>query len=128
MKSFAIKVLVNGIALWVAALVISGIHLGEDADKLSTRLLTILFVAVIFGLVNAIVKPVVKFFALPLIILTLGLFTFVINALMLELTQALSGPLHIDFSIDSFFWDAVLGAVVITFVSMILSLILPDGD
>ncbi len=128
MKSFAIKVLVNGIALWVAALVISGIHLGEDANRLSTRLLTILLVAVIFGVLNAVVKPVVTFFAFPLIILTLGLFTFVVNALMLQLTEALSGPLNIDFSIDSFFWDAILGAVVITFVSMILNLILPDGD
>lgn len=128
MKSIAIKIAVNAIALWVAALVVPGIHLGEDADRLSTRLLTILLVAVLFGLVNAVVKPVAKFFSFPLIILTLGLFTLVINALMLELTSGLSQSLNLDFDVERFFWDSVLGAVVITLVSMVLNLILPDGD
>lgn len=128
MKSIGIKIIVNGVALWVAALVVKGIHLGEDASSLSTRLLTIVLVAVVFGLVNAIIKPIVKLFSLPFIVLSLGLFTFIVNAFMLQLTEWLSGPLHIDFRIDHFFWDAVLGAVVITFVSMILHLILPDRD
>ena len=128
MKTFAIKVLVNGVALWVAALVVSGIHLGEDADQLSTRLLTILLVAVIFGVVNAVVKPVAKFFAFPFILLTLGLFTFVVNAFMLQLTEWVAGGLNLDFSIGRFFWDAILGSVVITFVSLLLNALLPSSD
>ena len=129
MRTIGIKVLVNGVALWVAALVLSdGIHLGQRADSLSARLLTILFVAVIFGLVNAFVKPIAKLFSLPFIILTLGLFTLVVNALMLQITSWLAGALNLDFHVDSFFWDAILGALVITFVSLLLNILIPDGD
>jgi putative membrane protein len=129
MRTIGIKVLVNGVALWVAALVLSdGIHLGQRADSLSARLLTILFVAVVFGLVNAFVKPIAKLFSLPFIILTLGLFTLVVNALMLQITSWLAGALNLDFHIDSFFWDAVLGALVITFVSLLLNILIPDGN
>ena len=63
MRSIAIKIAVNGVALWVAALVIPGIHLGENADQLSTRLITILLVAILFGLINAFVKPIATFFS-----------------------------------------------------------------
>jgi putative membrane protein len=129
MRTIGIKVLVNGVALWVAALVLSdGIHLGQRADSLSARLLTILFVAVVFGLVNAFVKPIAKLFSLPFIILTLGLFTLVVNALMLQITSWLAGALNLDFHVDSFFWDAVLGALVITFVSLLLNILIPDGN
>jgi putative membrane protein len=129
MRTIGIKVLVNGVALWVAALVLSdGIHLGQRADSLSARLLTILFVAVVFGLVNAFVKPIAKLFSLPFIILTLGLFTLVVNALMLQITSWLAGALNLDFHVDSFFWDAILGALVITFVSLLLNILIPDGD
>lgn len=128
MRSLAIKIAVNGIALWVAALVIPGIHLGENADQLSTRLITILLVAVLFGLINAFVKPIATFFSFPFIVLTLGLFTLVVNALMLEITSGLSHALGLDFDVEHFFWDSVLGAIVITLVSMVLNLILPDGD
>jgi putative membrane protein len=112
----------------VAALVIPGIHLGEDADQLSNRLLTIVLVALLFGVINAFVKPIAMLFSLPFIILTLGLFTLVVNALMLELTSGLSHALGLDFDVEHFFWDSVLGALVITLVSMILNLLLPDGD
>jgi putative membrane protein len=128
MRTIGIKILVNGIALWVAALVLSdGIHLGQHADRLSTRLLTIVIVAAIFGLVNALVKPIVTLFSLPFIILTLGLFTLVVNALMLQLTSWLAGALHLDFHVDEFFWDAIFGALIITFVSLLLNILLPDG-
>ena len=129
MRTIGIKVLVNGVALWVAALVLSdGIHLGQRADSLSARLLTILFVAVVFGLVNAFVKPIAKLFSLPFIILTLGLFTLVVNALMLQITSWLAGALNLDFHVDSFFWDAILGALVITLVSLLLNILIPDGN
>lgn len=128
MKSIVIKILVNGVALWVAAFVLKGIRFGGDGAALSKQVVTILVVAVIFGLINALIKPVLKFFALPFIIVTLGLFSLVINALMLQLTSWFAGKLNLAFQVDHFFWDAVLGAIIITFVSMILHLILPDGE
>lgn len=127
MKSFAIKTLVNGIALWVAAIVVPGIHLGEDASHLSTRLLSIVGVAVVFGLVNAALKPIVTFFSWPAIILTLGLFTWVVNALMLQVTSWLAGSLGLDFHVDHFFWSALGGALVISLVAMLLHMLLPDS-
>jgi putative membrane protein len=65
---------------------------------------------------------------LPFIILTLGLFTLVVNALMLQLTSWFAEQLGLAFHVQEFFWDAVLGSIVITFVSMILNLVLPDGE
>ena len=128
MKSIAIKIIVNGVALWVAAIALQGIHLGEGVDPLSRQLLTILVVAVIFGLVNAVIRPVVKFFAFPFILLTLGLFTLVINAAMLQLTSWLAGALNLAFHVDHFFWDAVLGSIIITIVSLVLNIVLPNRD
>lgn len=126
MRSIVIKVLVNGVALWVAALVLNGIRFGPDSEPLSKQLVTILVVAAIFGLINAFIKPVLKFFALPFIILTLGLFSLVVNALMLQLTSWFADQLGLAFHVDQFFWDALLGSIIITLVSMILNLILPD--
>jgi putative membrane protein len=125
MKSIAIKVLVNGVALWVAAL-LPGLTFGPGGARLSSELVTILWVAVIFGLLNAVVKPVLTFFSAPVIILTLGLFSLVVNALMLELTSWFAGQFSLDFHVDRFFWDAVLGSIIITFVSMFLNVIVPD--
>jgi len=128
MKSFAIRVLVNGVALWVAAFFVKGIHLAENSASTSRQIVTILLVAVIFGLLNALIKPLLTILSLPVIILTLGLFTLIVNAAMLELTSWFAGVFNVAFHVDQFFWDAVLGAIVITIVSMILNLVLPDGD
>jgi putative membrane protein len=128
MKSIAIKILVNGVALWVAALLLPGITFGPSGAKLSSQLVAILWVAVIFGLLNAVVKPVLKFLSLPVIILTLGLFSLVVNALMLELTSWFASQFSLDFHVDNFIWDALLGSIIITFVSMFLHTILPGRD
>jgi putative membrane protein len=127
MQSFLIKTAVNGVALWVAALAVGGIRLGEDDPELSTRLLTIALVALIFGVINAVIKPVVALLSLPFIVLTLGLFTLIVNAFMLQITAWIAEPLGLDFAVDSFFWDAVVGAIVITLVSMVLNVLVPDG-
>jgi putative membrane protein len=128
MKSFAIRVLVNGVALWVAAYFLTGIKLAENSASTSSKLVTILLVAVIFGLLNALIKPILTILSLPVIVLTLGLFTLIVNAAMLELTSWFAGVFNIAFHVDQFFWDAVLGAIIITIVSMILNAVLPDGD
>ncbi|MFL6170891.1 MAG: phage holin family protein [Ornithinibacter sp.] len=128
MKNFLIRVAVNGLALWVAALVIPGVNLGTGDSSWTNKLLTVLFVALVFGVINAFVKPIVKLLSLPFIVLTLGLFTFIVNAFMLQITEWISDWLNLDFTIDEFFWDAVLAAVVITFVSWLLNILLPDDD
>ena len=128
MKNFLIRVGVNGVALWVAALVLPGINLGEGDLGWGRKLWTIFFVAVIFGVVNAIIKPIAQLLSLPFIVLTLGLFIFIVNAFMLQLTEWVSGWLDLSFSIDQFFWDAVFGAIIITLVSWVLNVVLPEND
>mgnify|MGYP003489925423 FL=1 len=128
MKNFLIRVGVNGVALWVAALVLPGINLAEGDLGWGRKLWTIFFVAVIFGVVNAIIKPIAQLLSLPFIVLTLGLFIFIVNAFMLQLTEWLSGWLGLSFSIDRFFWDAVFGAIIITLVSWVLNVVLPEND
>ena len=128
MKSFAIKVLVNGAALWVAAYLVHGIQLAGGTASTTSQLVTILWVAVIFGGLNALIKPILTILSLPVIILTLGLFTLIVNAAMLELTSWFAGQFNLAFHVDSFFWDAVIGSIIITIVSMILNLVVPDGE
>jgi putative membrane protein len=127
MKSFAIKVLVNGVALWVAAQLVQGINFAVDKASTSSQLVTILWVALIFGVLNALIKPVITILSLPVIILTLGLFTLIVNAAMLELTSWVAPHFHLAFHVDQFFWDAVIGSIIISVVSMILNAVLPDG-
>jgi len=127
MKSFAIKVLVNGVALWVAAQLVQGINFAVDKASTSSQLVTILWVALIFGVINALIKPVITILSLPVIILTLGLFTLIVNAAMLELTSWVAPHFHLAFHVDQFFWDAVIGSIIISVVSMILNAVLPDG-
>ncbi len=128
MKRFLIRIGVNAVALWVAALVVNGVNLAESSKSWTAKVVTIVLVALIFGIVNAVIRPVVKFFSFPFVVLTLGLFTFVVNAFMLEITKWISGPLGLSFTIDRFFWSAVFAAIVITLVSWVLSLVLPDDD
>jgi putative membrane protein len=125
MLNFAIQTVINGVALAVAAWVVPGITVGNGRAT-SATVVTLLVVALIFGLVNAIVRPLTKLLTLPLIILTLGLFIFVVNALMLQFTSWLAGVLGVGFHVQHFFWDAVLGALIVTLVSMVLGVLRRD--
>lgn len=127
MVSFAIKVVVNAIAIWVAASLITGVEVTGAGGSTSSHVLTYLFIGLLFGIVNAVVKPVVKVLAFPFYIVTLGLFTFVVNALMLELTAWLSSHTGLTLTIDHFWWTAVWAALVVTVVSMLLNAIVPDS-
>lgn len=118
------QIVANGVALWVASLLLDGIEFGGSGTN---QVLTIVGVAVIFGLVNALVKPLLKLVSLPLVVLTLGLFLIVINALMLLLTSWLSGVVGLDFTVQSFFWDAVLGGIIVGAVATVVDMLLPDG-
>ena len=124
--SFLITVVVNAVAIWVATLLVPGIEIaGGDGDTVA-QVVTFGLVGLLFGLVNAVVKPVVKVLAFPLYVLTLGLFTFVVNAFMLQITSWIAAATPLTFHIDAFFWSAILGAVVVTVVSMLLHLVVPD--
>jgi len=123
MKNLVIRLLANAVALGIASWIVAGITL--QGATTGRRILTLLIVAAIFGLVNAVVKPVVKLLSLPFIILTLGLLTFVINAAMLLLTSWITGKLDVQFHVDGF-WSALLGALIITVVGILLNAVLPD--
>ncbi|MFI6407766.1 phage holin family protein [Streptomyces sp. NPDC050548] len=125
MKNFLVKTIANAGALAVAVWLIDKITL--TGDSTFKKVWTLLLVAVVFGLVNFLVKPIVKLLTFPLFILTLGLITLVVNALMLLLTSWLADKLDLSFHVDGF-WTAVLGGLIISVVSWALNLALPDGD
>jgi putative membrane protein len=116
-----LRVLVNALGLAVAVWAVPGIRLTGDDD--ADRVLTLLLVAVVFGLVNLVVKPLTQLVALPLYLLTLGLIAFVINAIMLWLTSWLAGVFGLAFTVDGF-WAALLGGLVISFVSWLVTSLL----
>jgi putative membrane protein len=109
-------------ALALTAWLFDGISVGGATQ--SRQLLTLLVVAAIFGLVNAFVRPVVSLLSIPLYVLTLGLFFFVVNALMLLLTAWLADLVGMPFTVDGF-WTAVFGGIVISLASALIGLVLP---
>ena len=125
MLRFIVRVLINALALWVAAWLLPGVELGSEAATEASgndtvgSVLSYLFVGLVFGVVNALVRPVVALLSLPLTILTLGLFTIIINAGMLMLTSWLTSFTPINFVVDDFFWTAILGAIIISLVSLV---------
>ncbi|KUO00360.1 phage holin family protein [Streptomyces caeruleatus] len=125
MKNFVVKTIANAGALAVAVWLIDKITL--TGDSTGKKIGTLLVVALLFGLVNFVVKPIVKLLSLPLLILTLGLFTLVVNALMLLLTSWLADRFDLSFHVEGF-WTAVLGGLIISIVSWALHVVLPDGD
>jgi putative membrane protein len=120
---FLIRVVVNALALAVATWLLSGITI--TGSSTGQRLVTLLLVGAVFGVVNAIVRPVVTFLSIPFIILTLGLLLFVINALMLLLTSWLSGQLGLHFHVDGF-WTAVLGAIIVSVSTWLIELLVDE--
>ncbi|WP_369196852.1 phage holin family protein [Streptomyces djakartensis] len=125
MKNFLVKTIANAGALAVAVWLLDKITL--TGDSTAKEIGTLIVVALLFGLVNFLVKPVVNLLSLPLLILTLGLFTLIVNALMLLLTSWLAGAFDLSFHVEGF-WTAVLGGLIISVVSWALNVVLPDGD
>ena len=113
-----LRLLINAAALWAAIKLVPGLAFEGSP-------LAFLGVALVFGILNAVVKPVLKILTCPMLILTLGLFTFVLNAVVLWMTAALSDALGLGFRAPLFF-PAFFGALVISVVSLLLSWLLPD--
>ena len=116
MTKFLVRWAITAAAVAVAAWIVPGISVGEPH-----RVWTVVLVALVLGLVNAFIRPLVSVLSCGLIVLTLGLFTLVINGLMLWLASAIAVHwLGLDFQVDGF-WNAVLGALIISVVSLLLS-------
>ncbi|MFJ1459665.1 phage holin family protein [Nocardia wallacei] len=123
-----LRLIINAVAIWLAAAWVGDIDLVSPADQgTGAKIVVVLAVAIVFGLVNALVKPIVKLLSLPLVIVSLGLFLLVINALMLWLTAKITETTDYGLRVHGF-WAAVIGAVVITLVNWILGILVPDKD
>lgn len=120
-----IRIVLNAVAVWVATLIVGGVDV--TARTTAGKIGTLLVVGAIFGLVNAVIKPIAQLLSLPLIILTLGLFVLVVNALLFWLTAAVSSGLGAPFEVDGF-WSAFWGAIVVSLVSWLLSIVVRDSD
>src|SRR5580765_560529 len=120
-----LRLVANAAALAVATALLSGITL--TADTTAKKIFALLVVALIFGVLNAIVKPLFTLFTAPLVLLTLGLFLFVINGCMLLLTSWVADKVDLGWQVDGF-WTAVFGAVIVSIVSFVLNAFLPDRD
>ena len=120
-----IRLVISALATALAVWLVPGISLSASSD--GEKVLTLLVVAAIFGLVNAIVRPLVTIAGACLVVLTLGLFLFGINALMLMLTAWLAGSLGFGFNVDGF-WSAVLGSIIISIATSAISGLLEIKD
>lgn len=123
MGSFLLRAGLTGLALWIVTLIVPGMSF-VGGDSTPARIGIIFVVAVIFGVVNAFIKPIVQILSIPLYILTLGLIHIVINALMLMLTSWITEhTTHWGLQIDQFWWTAIWAAIVLSIVSWLLSLV-----
>ena len=120
MTKFILRWAINAIALYLAVLILPGIDLASD-------LISILWLALIFGLINALFRPLIQLLTCPLIILTLGLFTLVINTFLFWLTSVIGQSFVFGLVIsDPVWWNAFLGGLVVSIVSVVLTMILKD--
>jgi Predicted membrane protein len=117
---FLIRLLVNAAALWVATRLVPGVSFDGGT-------LPFLGVALVFGVVNAFVRPLMQLLTFPLILVTLGLFLLVVNGLMLWLTSSLSASLGLGFHVSGF-WAAFWGAIVVSVTSLLLSMVIRDSS
>lgn len=120
---FLIRTVATAVALWVATALVSGISV--TGSSTGENVLTLLVVAIIFGLVNAVLKPIIKVLGCLFYLLTLGLIAFVVNALLFLLVDWLSGLLNLPFHVDGF-WSAFWGAIIVGLVSWLINLVIPD--
>ena len=120
MTKFILRWVINAIALYLAVLIVPGIDLRSG-------LVSIIWLALIFGLVNALFRPLLQFLTCPLIILTLGLFTLVINTFLFWLTSVIGQSFGLALIIeDPVWWNAFLGGLIVTLVSVAMTMILKD--
>lgn len=130
--NFLSRVVVNACAIWVAAWILPGVAIDgnkiveDQTGTIAATIISYLVIGLIFGLANAFIKPILSFVSAPITCLTLGLFSVVINAIILALTSWLSGFTPFVFTIDSFFPSAILAAIIVSIVSALLGWLVPE--
>jgi putative membrane protein len=124
MKRFLVRLLINAVAFWLTALIVAGVHVVpySPGDALAS-ILTFLLVALIFGVVNGVIGTVIRVVAFPIYILTLGLFSLVVNAVLLLIVSGISSAIGFGLRVDNFGWG-VIGAIVLAFVGWIIGVII----
>ncbi|WP_320067281.1 phage holin family protein [Micromonospora sp. RTGN7] len=120
---FLIRLAITAIALWLTTLIVPGVEVGGQYG--GNTALTLVVVALIFGVVNAVLKPVIKVVGCVFYLLTLGLFALVVNALLFMLTDWIARQADLPFRVDGF-WAAFWGAIVMAVVSWLISIAVPD--
>lgn len=129
MIRFLLSLAVNAVALWAAVWLLNGMDVTLSPslrlfdDPTANTVLAYTLLGLLFGAVNAVIRPIVAFLSLPITCLTLGLFTVIINAAMLALTSWLSSFLPVQLYIDRFFFTAVFAAVIVSVVSLLMSMV-----
>ena len=121
-----IRLVITAVSLWIATLLIGGITL--NTTSVPGKIGTLLAVAVIFGIVNAVLRPIIKTIGCGLYVLTLGLIALVVNGLLFLLVSWIADKLNLPFHVDHFWPSAVLGALVVGIVSWVLNMLVPDGS
>jgi putative membrane protein len=121
-----IRLVITAVSLWIASLLIDGIQL--TTGSVPKQIGTLLAVSVIFGVVNAILRPIIKVIGCGLYVLTLGLIALVVNGLLFMLTSWIAGELDLPFHVENFWPSAVLGALLVGVVSWLLNMFVPDGS
>ena len=121
---FLIRLAITAAALWITTLIVPGVEVTGRSG--ADNALTLIVVALIFGVVNAVLKPVIKVFGCVFYLLTLGLFALVVNALLFLLTDWIARGLDLPFHVDGF-WAAFWGAIVMAVVSWLISVVVPDS-
>ena len=121
-----IRLVITAVSLWIATLVIDGIRL--TTESVPSKVGTLLAVAVIFGIVNAVLRPIIKTVGCGLYVLTLGLVSLVVNGLLFLLTSWIAGQFDLPFHVDDFWPSALLGALLVGVVSWVLNMLVPDGS
>jgi putative membrane protein len=123
MSRFLVRLLINAVALWLTTLIVVGVHVIPYSSGVLALLLTYLFVALVFGIVNGVIGNLIRIVAFPLYILTLGLLALIVNALLLLLVAWLSSLAGFGLVVDSF-WSGFWGAIVLWLISWLIGIIL----
>ena len=121
-----IRLVITAVSLWIATLVVDGIDLTSDTT--AGKAGTLIAVAVIFGVVNAVLRPIIKVIGCGLYVLTLGLVAVLVNGLLFMLTSWIAEQFDLGFHVDNFWPAAILGALLVGVVSWVLNMLVPDGD
>jgi putative membrane protein len=123
--SYLIRLAVSAVALWISTLLISGVQLTTDST--AKKIGTVIVVAIIFGLVNMFLRPIIKTLGCALYVLTLGLVAVIVNGLLFWLVSWIAGVLDLPFHVQNFWPSALLGALVVGVVSWLLNIVVPDA-